>query len=110
MKTKDINTLSQLRQAKMDLKLKMKQTDRSMDDNIIYAGLKKIFAGKKRNRANQNLTILKDGNKNSIDSSDTQISRKSGVWKYLNPALSIAISIAVPLIATKTVDLINRKL
>lgn len=108
MKTKDINTLSQLRQAKAELKLKMKQADKSMNENIIYAGLNKLFAGNKK-KTNYDPAVMDEGTENSIRFLASQTSHRSGVWRYLKPALSLAITIAAPILAKKAGDLINKK-
>ncbi len=108
MRTKDINTLQQLRQAKTDLKLKMKQADQSMNDSFIYAGLNKLFGGNKR-KTNFNPVVMDEGTENSMRFLASQTSHKSRVWKYLKPALSLAITVAAPLLAKKAGDLIKKK-
>jgi len=98
MKTKDINTLSQLRQAKMELRRQMRLADREVKDNFIVSSIDKLFSGKK-SETDQS-SILDSGTKGAIKFLAGQKSNHK--WLEIGKiALSLAITVAAPIIAKK---------
>lgn len=104
MRTKHIDTLAQLRQAKNDLKLKIKATDKAMEDNIIYSLLDKLLGGKKKNKSSVDITT--ENNLRFLASQN----EKSKFLMVGKSILSLAMALAVPILAQKAAKLLKNKL
>lgn len=100
METKHIDTQAQLREAKTNLKIKMKQADKSLEDNWIFSLIKK-FTGGAKNKQNS-IDVNTENNLKFIASQD---SKKINFIKIGKSILSIGIAIAAPLLAKKVIQL-----
>lgn len=108
MRTKDINTLKQLRQAKTELKLQMKRADEGVKDNFIFSAINKLFSGKKK-KETEISPALDFGTRNAIKFLGSQNPKNVNLKKVAKIALSIAISLAAPIIANKLSNLVLDK-
>jgi len=101
MRTKDINTLSQLREAKSALKRKMKRKDEALNNNLIYSGINLLLGGKKKKQGS--------GVENAIDFLASRTVDKNSVAKIVQPLLSVATAVAIPLLLRKAMKLVKKK-
>lgn len=108
MKTKDINTLAQLRQAKSELKMKMKRKDNDLQNNLIYPLANKLFSGKSK-APNYVSSALDKGTRNAIQFLAHTTKRKPRIKRVIKPALIAALAIAVPVLATKAGGFLKAK-
>lgn len=108
MKTKDINTLSQLRQAKAELKLKMKRKDRELEGNVIYSIANKLFSRSKK-APEYVSAVLDKGTQNAIRFLAHRTKGKGSMKKFVKPVLIAALAIAVPVLARKVGGLLRAK-
>lgn len=94
MEMKHIDTQSQLREAKLELKKKMVQTDRELNDNWIFSFVNKLVGKKKKSNVDEtteeNLKFLASQEEKKID-----------YEKIGKIVLTIGIAIAAPIIAKK---------
>ncbi len=108
MKTKDINTLAQLRQAKSELKMKMKRKDNDLQNNLIYSLANKLFSGKGKTQDYVS-TALDKGTRNAIRFLAHRTKRKPRIKRFMKPTLITALAIAVPVLATKAGGFLKAK-
>ena len=94
MQTKHIDTQAQLREAKLELKKKMVQTDRDLQDNWLFSFVNKLVGKKKKSNVYEttedNLKFLASQEKEKFD-----------YEKIGKIVLSIAIAIVAPILARK---------
>lgn len=102
MQTKHIDTQAQLREAKSDLKIQMKETDRELKENWIFSWINKLLTGKKRN------TTVDDVTADNLKFLSSENNKKVDLAKVGKIALSIGMGIAAPIIAKKLIDLKRR--
>lgn len=104
MKTKDINTLAQLRQAKKDLKLNMKRADQDISGNFIYSTINNLLSGKNKKHTSP---ILDEGTLNAINFVAAE-EKKIKVGKVPALILSVAAAIAVPILTKKVIKKLKK--
>ncbi len=109
MRTKDINTLAQLRQVKNELKLKMKLADEEAKDSFIYSALNNLFPGKKK-KQNSVSPVLDLSTTNAIRFLADQTKNKTGIGEIAKLVLSVTLAIAAPILARKVVKLVKEKI
>lgn len=94
MQTKQIDTQAQLREAKLELKKKMVQTDRDLQDNWLFSFVNKLVGKKKKSNVDEttedNLKFLASQEEKKID-----------YEKIGKIVLSMAFAIAAPILARK---------
>lgn len=100
MRTKDINTLAQLREEKSNLKLRIKLADEEVKDNIIYSTINKLFSSKKDKNVSYS-DVLDHGTQDAIRFLANQHSGKFMSGKVPQLILSLAVTIAAPIIVSK---------
>lgn len=109
MKTKDINSLADLRQAKRELKLKMAKADREAQDGFLYKTVNKLFSKVEDDSHIQN-TPVGNGVHSALNFLSNQADNRFNLGKTGKTVLSIAIAVAAPIIAKKVQELIDKKL
>ena len=94
MQTKHIDNQAQLREAKLELKKKMVQTDHDLQDNWLFSFVNKLVGKKKKSNVDEttedNLKFLA-----------SQEQKKFDYEKIGKIVLSIALTIAAPILARK---------
>ncbi|MBA5628209.1 hypothetical protein [Moheibacter lacus] len=108
MKTKDINTLAELRQAKIELKMKMKRKDNELQGNVINSLANKLFSGKGK-VPNYVSTALDKSTRNAIRFLAHRTKRNPRIKRLIKPALITALAIAIPVLVTKAGGLLKEK-
>ncbi len=109
MNYKEINTLAQLREAKQELKLRMKNADEEAKDGFIYKTVNKLF-----NKVEDNTTTFQtpvgSGVNTALNFISNQAQSRLNMGNTAKSILSIAIVVAAPIIAKKVQELIDKKL
>lgn len=109
MKTKDINTLADLRQAKKELKLKMARADKEAQDGFLYKTVNQLFNKVEDNSKVQN-TPVGNGVSSALNFLSNQAQNHFNLGKTAKTVFSIAIVVAAPIIAKKVQEFIDDKL
>jgi len=109
MKTKDINNLADLRQAKKELKLKMARADEEAKNGFLYSTINKLFSKVEDNSAVQN-TTLGAGVSSALNFLSDKAQSRFNMSKTAKTVFSIAVVVAAPIIAKKVQELIDKKL
>jgi len=109
MKTKDINNLADLRQAKKELKLKMARADEEAKNGFLYSTINKLFSKVEDNSVVQN-TALGAGVSSALNFLSDQAQNRFNMGRTAKTVLSIAVIVAAPVIAKKVQELIDKKL
>lgn len=109
MKTKDINNLGDLRQAKKELKLKMARADEEAKNGFLYSTINKLFSKVEDNSLVQN-TTLGAGVSSALNFLSDKAQNRFNMSKTAKTVLSIAVVVAAPVIAKKVQELIDKKL
>lgn len=100
MRTKDINTLAQLRVAKANLKQEMKKADRASQDNLLVAGINLLFP----NNKSEPLSVPSAwdaGTSNVIKFLASQTKRKIPYKRIFKVVVPVAMAIATPILVRK---------
>lgn len=97
MRTKNIDTLAQLREAKAQLKLKMKMADQEAKDSVVFSFINNLFAKKSKKKSLK----MDEGTLNAIKYVASQDDEDSKFLKIIKPIISIGITIVAPIIARK---------
>jgi|SRR5690606_32174619 len=109
MKTKDINSLADLRQAKRELKLKMARADRDAQDNFLLSSVNKLFSKVEKSSEVQSSPVG-SGVSNALNFLSNQAENRLNLGKTGKTVLSIAIAVAAPMIAKKVQEMIDKRL
>ncbi len=109
MKTKDINTLADLRQAKKELKLKMTRADENAKEGFLYSTVNKLFSKVEDNSAVHNTTVGA-GVSSALNFLSDKAQSRFHMSKTAKTVLSIAMVVAAPIIAKKVQEFIDRKI
>ncbi len=109
MKTKDINTLADLRQAKLELKQQMKLADKEAQDGFVYKTINNLFNKVEDSSTIQNTTVG-SGVSAALNFLSNQAQNRFNMGKTAKMVLSIAIVVAAPIIAKKVQEFIDEKL
>lgn len=109
MKTKDIKTLADLRQAKRELKLEMKLADERAKQGFLYSSVNKLF-----NEVESNSKTLQspvgDGVNTALGFLSDQAQSRFNLSKTTKSLISVGIVLAAPIIAKKIQDFIDDRL
>ena len=108
MNYKEINTLAQLREAKHELKLRMKNADEEAKDGFIYKTVNKLF-NKVEDNASSFQTPVGSGVNTALNFISNQAQSRFNMGNTAKTVLSIAVVVAAPIIAKKIQDMINDK-
>lgn len=103
MKTKHIDNLADLRQAKRELKMKMTVADQRAKEGFLYSTVNKLFGSIDRNSAVQN-SVMGENVNSSLNFLSNQATKKFNLGKTAQSLISIAILVAAPIIAKKIQD------
>jgi len=103
MKTKHIDNLADLRQAKRELKMKMALADQRAKEGFLYSTVNKLFGSIDRNSAVQN-SVMGENVNSSLNFLSNQATKKFNLGKTAQSLISIAILVAAPIIAKKIQD------
>lgn len=109
MKTKEINTLADLRQAKQELKQKMARADREAQDGFLYKTLNNLFKKVEDNSIVQN-TPVGNGVHSALNFLSHQVQNRFHMGKTTKTIFSVALMVAAPIIAKKLQEYIDEKL
>lgn len=109
MKTKHINTLAELRQAKKALKEKMEVADLEVQDNFLYNTATKLFSSIENNSF-INDSPIGSGVNNVLNFITTQAGTRLNFGKAGKTILSVAVIVAAPIIAKKVQEFIDDRL
>lgn len=94
MRTKDINSLAELRQAKAELKVRMKEADEEIQEGWIFSTLNGLFG---KPKSSQGISpVLDSGTLGAIKFLGSQ--QKGQFGKIISRALPIVTTIATPLL------------
>lgn len=109
MKTKDINTLADLRLAKKQLKEKMSNADNEAKEGFLYKTFNNLVS-----KVEDNSSIIGTPVGNGVNTALSFISGQASQRLKMSPTaktiLSIAVIVATPIIAKKVQELIDRRL
>lgn len=108
MKTKHINTLADLRQAKKELKERMRSADQEAQEGFLYSTVNKLFSGIENN-SYVHRSPIGSGVNNVLNFLSTQAQNRFQLSNTAKSLISIGIVIAAPLIAKKVQGFIDRK-
>lgn len=103
MKTKHIDNLADLRQAKRELKMKMTVADQRAKEGFLYSTVNKLFGSIDRNSTVQN-SVMGENVNSSLNFLSNQATKKFNLGKTAQSLISIAILVAAPIIAKKIQD------
>lgn len=103
MKTKHIDNLADLRQAKRELKMKMTVADQRAKEGFLYSTVNKLFGSIDRNSEVQN-SVMGENVNSSLNFLSNQATKKFNLGKTAQSLISIAILVAAPIIAKKIQD------
>ena len=109
MRTKDINSLADLRQAKRKLKLEMARADREAKEGFLYSTVNKLFHTIEDNSHTQN-TPVGNGIHSALNFLSDQAQNRFNMGKTAKTILSIAVVVAAPIIAKKVQEIIDKRL
>lgn len=109
MKTKKINSLKELRQAKRELKWEMARADREAKDGFLYKTVNNLFTKIESNSQIQT-TPVGNGVNSTLNFLSHQAQNRFNIGKTGKTILSIAVIIAAPIIAKKVQEFIDDKL
>lgn len=108
MKTKDINTLADLRQAKQELKQKMARADKEAQDGFLYKTFNNLFKKVEDNSIVQN-TPVGNGVHSALNFISNQAQNHFNMGKTTKTIFSLALMVATPIIAKKVQEFIDEK-
>lgn len=103
MKTKHIDNLADLRQAKRELKMKMTVADQRAKEGFLYSIVNKLFGSIDRSSEVQN-SVMGENVNSSLNFLSNQATKKFNLGKTAQSLISIAILVAAPIIAKKIQD------
>jgi len=103
MKTKHIETLAELRQAKKELKLKMALADKKAKESFLYSTVNKLV-NTIENKSIVQKTSLGGNVHSSLNFLSDKAAEKFRLGKTSKNILSLTIMIAAPIIAKKIQD------
>ncbi len=103
MKTKHIDNLADLRQAKRKLKMKMALADQRAKEGFLYTTANRLFGSIEKNSAIQNSALGQNVN-SSLNFLSDKATEKFNLGKTARSLISIAILVAAPIIAKKIQD------
>ena len=109
IKTKDINTLADLREAKRQLKLKMNNADKSAQESFLYKTINN-FVSKVEDNSNTISTPIGGGVNTALSFISRQASQRLKMGKVGKTVLSLAVMAVAPIIAKKIQDFVDEKL
>jgi len=109
MKTKHINTLAELREAKRQLKLKMAQADKSAREGFLYKTVNSIV-GKIEDNSSAISSPIGGGVNTALSFISGQASQRLKMGNAGKAVLSIAVMVAAPIIAKKIQEFLDEKL
>lgn len=109
MKTKDINTLADLREAKRQLKLKMANADKSAQEGFLYKTINN-FVSKVEDNSNSISSPIGGGVNTALSFISGQASQRLKMGNAGKAALSLAVMIVAPIIAKKIQEFVDEKL
>lgn len=108
MRTKDINTLADLRQAKKELKHKMALADKEAQEGFLYSTVNKLFNKIEDNSLVQN-TPIGSGVNSALNFLSNQAGNRFNIGKTGKTILSIAAVVAAPIIAKKIQEFLDER-
>lgn len=108
MKTKDINTLAQLREAKKELKQQMAAADQNAQDNFLFSSLNKLFSKVEKSNEIQTSPVG-SGVSGALNFLSNQAENRLNMGKTGKTILSIAVAVVTPIIAKKVQEYIQDK-
>lgn len=108
MRTKDIDSLADLRRAKRELKMKMALADQHAKEGFVYKTVNKLFGSIEKNSTIQNSSLGQNVN-TSLNFLSDKATEKFNLGKTARSLLSIGIMVAAPIIAKKIQDFTNKR-
>ncbi len=109
MNYKEINTLEQLRAAKLELKQRMKSADQDAKEGFLYKTVNQLFNKVEDNSATFQSPVG-SGVNSALNFISNQAQSRFNMGKTTKTLLSLAVVVAAPIIAKKVQDLIDKKL
>lgn len=109
MKTKDINTLADLRLAKKQLRLKMSNSDKETKEGFLYKTFNNLVS-KVEDNSSMIGTPVGNGVNTALSFISGQASQRLKMGTTGKTILSIAVIVAAPIIAKKIQELIDERL
>lgn len=106
MKTKHIQTLAELREAKKKLKIKMAIADEKAREGFLYSTINKLFDSIENSSKTWN-TPMSENIHSSLNFISNRATKKFNLGKTTQSIISIAILIGAPIIAKKIQDFID---
>lgn len=103
---KDIHTLQDLKQAKQELKLRIRESDNALKSGLIYSTLNRLFSGKKTGQKPIS-PVLDSGTLNALRFLGSK--ERSGLAKTAGSVLPLVAAVAVPLLARFAVKWVQKK-
>lgn len=103
---KDIHTLQDLKQAKQELKLRIRQSDNALKSGLIYSMLNRLFSGKKTGQKPLS-PVWDSGTLNALRFLGSK--ERSGFTKTAGRVLPLVAAIAVPVLARFAVKWVQKK-
>lgn len=108
MRTKDINNLADLRQAKKELKHKMALADKEAKEGFLYSTVNKLFNKIEDNSLVQN-TPIGSGVSSALNFLSSQAGNRFKIGKTGKTILSVAAIVAAPVIAKKIQEFVDQR-
>ena len=107
---RDIHTLQDLKQAKQELKLRIRQSDNALKSGLIYSMLNRLFSGKKTGQKTGQKPLSPVWDSGTLNALRFLGSKeRSGFAKTAGRVLPLVAAIAVPVLARFAVKWVQKK-